>query len=90
MPRESASSAALSVTTSWSFAHFRILVREVSCCHHSEGRVNQSAGSGPLIVDLRTLTPNGMLRSHRYDSNCSATSFSETSATCELSIAWRA
>jgi len=34
-----------------------------------------------------TLTPSGMFRSHRYDSNWSAVSFSDTNATCELSIA---
>ena len=41
MPSESASSAAFNVTTSLSFAHFKILVREVSC-GNTKGRMEWS------------------------------------------------
>ena len=61
----SASSPALMVTISSSFAHFNTFVR------------------------LPKLTPKGIGRSHRYFLKPTASSFTDTRATWELSIAWR-
>lgn len=89
---------------SWSMSiNLRSYSLNLSLSLLSKTRFNTSGASSALMVRMSSfcaarrtlvkdvrLTPSAMLRSHRYGEKPSALSIMDTSATCELSMAWRA